>query len=160
VPTPPVGLKSAKTRQAPGVRASRVDQVPSGDSVGWTCWKAGEVASYGDQVQALLVVDVVRRDRRAVRPLDGERDRDPPAGVGRGAQEPERVAALGDRQPAGSLGRLGIVAGAVALVGRVGGRLRLAERSDGTADPGRGGEHRDQDQAEAEEPDGSAHASW
>ena len=67
--------------------------------------EAGEVTSYGDEVQPLLVLHVVRRDG-AVRAFDDEGDLPVTARPRHGVPQRQGVAALGDHQTAGHGGSL------------------------------------------------------
>ena len=119
-----------------------------------------EVAAYGDQVQVLLVLLRVRRDRPAVGSFDHERDCPVPAGRTLGLREVERVAVLRHHDTARHLD--GVLPGAdgVAVLGAVtvprvsrGGRV---EGSHARAERERDGEDHRERHDEGGDPDGGA----
>ncbi len=107
----------------------------------------GEVAAHDDQVELLLVLHVVRRQRVAVGPGDPEAERDAAPGGQLDLLEVEAVAAVGDHQPARHVvgGRHLVVTAVGTMTGRalVGDRLRV-DRSDDRARTPRDREGSDQ----------------
>jgi len=89
-----------------------------------------EVASYGDQVQVLLVLLRVRRHRPAVGAFDHERHRPVPAGRDLGLGEAKRVAVLRHHHAAGEVGGVLRAFHAVALLGAVAVGTRHRRRLD------------------------------
>ena len=139
-----------------------------GGQLGVHVLEAGEVAAYGDQVQLLLVLDVVRRHRLAVRPGDREPHRNVVSGSGRRLGQGQGVAVLGDHQPSWNVRAVrglprGVVlvdtvVGAVAVVGHRSRRLRLG--SERLSDAERQGERGGQRHDEPGDLAGGVHASW
>ncbi len=125
--------------------------------------EAGEVAAYGDQVEQLLVLHVVRRDGAAARPGDREPHRHRSPGLDLGLRQVEGVAALRDRQPPGCAGiRRRVRPGPLTLGGVrvVSARHRVAERTDGVPHPQGRGERGHEPGEERDDARGRAHASW
>ena len=138
-PSPPAGVKSANTRQSPGVEVERRRPGAVGAERRVDVLEAGEVAADDDQVQPLLVLDVVAVTGCAVRAGDRERERDR-AGrrrrgscEARGCSRPGRPSARrAAASPAGARRARRGRRVAVAVGASVG--LRVADRADQPAD--------------------------
>jgi hypothetical protein len=128
--------------------------------------EAGEVSAYGDQVQPLLVLDVVGGDRSPVGAAHGERQRDVSSCDRLRIGHLERESVLGDHQSSWDVrligGRRIIGHGrrALGVLRPVGLSRRPGRRADGLPGAYRDGEHRSEDDQEAADLDGGAHASW
>ena len=149
-------------------------QVPSLGEARVHVLEAGEVTSYGDEVQPLLVLHVVRRDG-AVRAFDDEGDLPVTARPRDGVPQRQGVAALGDHQSTGhgsgvltaTLGMVpvdflcGVAFFSGMTTARVPGGLgRLADRTDQGPHAVREHEGHRHPEEEARDPGRCVHASW